>query len=65
MIEHPKSAESIPDGAWVVMQVERDKGLNEWSRTLALRQVQKDQKIVYVNIKKKGPVYSRIIVKNL
>jgi hypothetical protein len=60
VIEHPQFAESIPDGALVVLQVEGDKDFNEWSRKLADRQVQKGQKIVYVKIKKIRPVYSRI-----
>ncbi len=60
IIENPKFADSIPDGALLVMQVEDDAEFNEWNRKAALAQTQEGQKAIYINIKKLLPVRSRI-----
>ncbi len=58
--EHPKFADSIPNRAIVIMQLEGDEEFNRWSRKLAKRQVEKGQPIIYIRIKKIKPVRSRI-----
>ncbi len=60
VLEHPKFAESIPQGAIVAMQIEGDEGFNAWSKRLAESQAEKGQPIVYVKIKKIKPLRSRI-----
>ena len=61
--EHPEFAESIPDGAVVVMQLEGDEEFNAWSRRLAESRAQEGQPgrpIVYIKIKGLAPLHSRI-----
>lgn len=58
--EHPEFAEKIPEGAVIALQVEGDEEFNEWSRKIAQQQAEKDQAIVYVNIKKLREARSRI-----
>lgn len=58
--EHPEFAEKIPEGAVIALQVEGDEEFNEWSRKIAQEQAEKDQTIIYVNIKKLREVRSRI-----
>jgi hypothetical protein len=60
VIEHPKFADNIPNGAIVAMQIEGDNEFNAWSKRLAESQAEKGQPIVYVKIKKLMPVHSRI-----
>jgi len=58
--EHPEYADSIPDNAVVVMQLEGDRKFNQWSLDLARSYAEKGQHIVYVKIKKLRPIRSRI-----
>jgi Family of unknown function (DUF5647) len=58
--EHPDFAERIPDNALVAMLVEGDQEFNRWSQEGAQRQAEKEQRIVYVKIKRIQPIRSRI-----
>lgn len=58
--EHPEIADSIPNNAVVVMQLEKDDEFNKWSRELAKDQAEKGQSTVYIRIKKMRPIRSRI-----
>lgn len=58
--EHPEFADQIPDNALVAMLVEGDDKFNRWSQEGAKRQAEKGQAIVYVRIKRLGPIRSRI-----
>jgi len=58
--EHPEFADQIPDNALVAMLVEGDADFNRWSQEGAKRQAEKGQPIVYVRIKRLGPIRSRI-----
>lgn len=58
--EHPEFADQIPDNALVAMLVEGDEDFNRWSQEGAKRQAEKGQPIVYVRIKRLGPIRSRI-----
>lgn len=60
VLEHPKFAENIPQGAVVAMQIDGDEEFNRWSKRLAESQAEKRQPIVYVKIKKMKPLHSRI-----
>ena len=60
-IEHPEFASKIPPDAQVVLQVEGDYEYNEWSRSLADRQREPGQKVIYVRIKGLKPFTSRLI----
>lgn len=60
IIENPQIADSIPDGALVVMQMAGDEAFNEWSRAMATQNAEQGQHIVYVRIKKLRAVQSRI-----
>ena len=58
--EHPEFADSIPDNAIVIMQLEGDEDFNKWSLELAKSHVEKGQPLVYVRIKRIRPIRSRI-----
>ena len=58
--EHPDFADRIPGNALVAMLVEGDEEFNQWSQDGAMRQAEKEQRIVYVKIKRIQPVRSRI-----
>ncbi len=58
--EHPEFAESIPDNALAVMQLEGDEEFNEWSRGMAKKHAEEGQPVVYIRIKKIRPIRSRI-----
>ncbi len=57
---HPEFAERIPDNAHVFLLLEGDEEFNKWSIYIGKRHTEEDQPIVYVTIKKLGPVHSRI-----
>lgn len=58
--EHPEFADQIPDNALVAMLVDGDDEFNRWSQQGAMRQAEKGQPIVYIRIKRLGPIRSRI-----
>ncbi len=58
--EHPEFADSIPDDAVVVMQLEGDEKFNAWNRRLAESRAQEGRPIVYIKIKGLAPLRSRI-----
>jgi len=58
--EHPKFADSIPNDAVVIMQLEGDEEFNVWSRRLAESRVGEGRPIVYIKIKGLAPLRSRI-----
>lgn len=58
--EHPEFADSIPNNAVVIMQLEGDEEFNKWSFNLAKSHAEKDQSVIYVKIKKIKPIRSRI-----
>ncbi len=60
IIEHPEFAESIPDNALVVMQIEGDDDFNRWARELAKGMVDSENPAVYVTVTELRPVRSRI-----
>ncbi|GAX62966.1 hypothetical protein SCALIN_C45_0124 [Candidatus Scalindua japonica] len=60
MREHPDIAESIPNNAVIIMQLEGDEGFNKWSNKMAREHMEKDQSVVYIRIKKIKPLISRI-----
>lgn len=57
---HPEFADRIPDNAHVILLLEGDEEFNRWSISIGKHQVDKGQPVVYVRIKKLGPVRSRI-----
>jgi len=59
--EHPEFAVNIPRDAQIVLQLEGDEEYNEWSRQLAEKQKEKNQRIVYVTVKGLKPAKSRLI----
>ncbi|GBE16832.1 hypothetical protein BMS3Abin15_00656 [bacterium BMS3Abin15] len=61
VIEHPDFAVSIPINAQVILQVEGDEDYNKWSRELAEKQREAEQKVVYVKVKGLKPAKSRLI----
>jgi len=58
--EHPAFADSIPNNAIVIMQLEGDEEFNRWSQDLVKSHAQKGQPVIYVRIKKIKPIRSRI-----
>ncbi len=58
--EHPEFADSIPNNAIVIMQLEGDEEFNRWSLDLAKRHAEKSQPVICVRIKKIKPIRSRI-----
>jgi hypothetical protein len=59
-MEHPEFAAQIPTGAQVVIQVEGDEDFNSWALSLAQRQREKGQTVVYEHVKGLHPVHSRL-----
>ena len=57
---HPEFADRIPDNAHVILLMEGDEEFNKWSISIGKRQAEEGQPVVYVRIKKLGPVHSRI-----
>jgi len=60
ILEHPEFAERIPQEAIISLQIEGDEEFNRWSRELAQSQVERGQPIIYIRVKRLGPVRSRI-----
>ena len=61
VLAHPRVADRIPEDAVLVFQVKDDDAFNRWSRRVARRQAKDGrQPMMYVTIKKMGPVRSRI-----
>ena len=58
--EHPEFADSIPDNAIVIMQLEGDEEFNKWALGLAKSHAEKRQPVIYVRIKRIKPIRSRI-----
>jgi len=58
--EHPEFADSIPNNAIVIMQLEGDEEFNRWGLNLAKSHAEKDQPVIFVRIKKIKPISSRI-----
>ena len=61
VVEHPEFAVKIPQNAQIILQVEGDKEYNEWSKQLAERQTEPDQRVVYVKVKGLKPAKSRLL----
>lgn len=61
VVEYPEFAAKIPQNAQIVLQVEGDEEYNDWSRRLADKQREPDQKVVYVKVKGLKPAKSRLI----
>ena len=61
VVEHPEFAVDIPRNSQIVLQVEEDSEYNEWSKQLAERQREPNQKVVYVKVKGLKPVKSRLL----
>lgn len=60
ILEHPEFAEKIPQEAIIAFQVEGNREFNRWSRELAQSQAEVGQPVVYIRVKKLGPIHSRI-----
>lgn len=60
ILEHPEFADTIPDNALVVMQIEGDDDFNTWAREISQSAAEKNTPIVHVTIKELKPVRSRI-----
>jgi len=60
ILEHPEFAERIPQEATISMQIEGDGEFNRWSRELAQNQVEAGQSVIYIRVKRLGPIRSRI-----
>jgi hypothetical protein len=58
--EHPEFADSIPNNAIVIMQLEGDEKFNRWSLDLVKSHAEKNQPVIHVRIKKIKPIRSRI-----
>jgi len=58
--EHPEFADSIPNNATVIMQLDGDTEFNKWSLELAKRHTEKGRPLIYVKVRKMKPIRSRI-----
>lgn len=52
VIEHEELAPKIPHNALVVFQVEGENSFNEWSRNVSIKNREKDQPLIFVQVKK-------------
>jgi len=59
--ERHEFAMKIPQNAQIVLQVEGDEEYNRWSRQLAERQREPEQRVVYVKVKGLKPAESRLL----
>ena len=51
LMEHEKTAVSIPKNALVIFRVECDENFNKWHEKMSLKNREKKQPIIYVNVK--------------
>ena len=58
--EHPWFADSIPNNAIIIMQLEGDEEFNKWSLSLAKSHAENGRPVICVRIKKMKSVRSRI-----
>ena len=61
VIEHPEFEIKIPRNAQIVLQVEGDQEYNKWSKQLAERQREPDQKVVYIKVRGLKPAKLRLL----
>lgn len=61
VVEHPEFGMKIPRNAQIVLQVEGDEDYNKWSRSIAEKQREPGQRVVYVKVKGLKPVRSRLL----
>ena len=52
LIEHSEVAVNVPKNALVVFQIDGEPTFNKWSHRMSIRNREKDQKLVYVHVKK-------------
>ena len=52
LIEHEKIADKIPQNALVVFQIENELKFNKWSRDISQSNREKNQPLIFVNVKK-------------
>ena len=52
LIEHDEIADKIPQNALVVFQIENELNFNKWSRDISQKNREKNQPLVFVNVKK-------------
>ena len=58
--DHPEFADSIPNNAIVIMQLEGDEEFNKWSVRLGKSHAEKGHPVIYIRIKRIKPIRSRI-----
>ena len=61
VMEHPDFAKKIPLGAVVVLQLEGESAFNKWARNIAELHRDKDEPILFVQVKGLRPPKSRLI----
>jgi len=52
VIEHEELATKIPQNALVIFQVKGEDRFNEWSRRVSMKNKEKDQPLIFVQVKK-------------
>jgi len=51
LMEHEKEASQIPKEAMIIFRVEKDEGFNSWHEKTSLKNREKDQPVIYVEVK--------------
>ncbi len=52
LIENEEFAETIPANALVIFQVEGEDDFNNWHKETSLKNLEADQPVIYINVKK-------------
>jgi hypothetical protein len=60
VMEHSEFAAKIPQGAQIVIEIEGEERFNAWARTLAKKQHEQGQPVVWVKAKGLMPAHSRL-----
>jgi hypothetical protein len=60
VVEHPEFAAQIPKGAQIVIQIEGEEQFNDWARSLAEKQHEPGQPVVWIKTKGLMPLRSRL-----
>ena len=51
LMEHEKAAKRIPKNALVIFRIEGDENFNKWHEKTSLKNREKKQPLIYVNVK--------------
>jgi len=60
VMDHPEFVAQIPKGAQIVIEIEGEERFNAWARSLAEKQREHGQSVVWIKAKGLGRIHSRL-----